>query len=74
MIDNKTLKLYNQPVSEEKMKIRIITNANKVYFINVKSNNFEEVVQKILEKQYIMLNDDTIVLTSAIAEIEKVSN
>ena len=55
------------------MKIRIITNANKVYFINVKNKNFEEVVQKILEKQYIMLNSDTVILTSAIAEIERVA-
>ena len=55
------------------MKIRIITNANKVYFINVKSKKFEEVVEKILEKQYIMLNEDTVILTSAITEIERIS-
>ena len=55
------------------MKIKITTNANKTYFIIVKSSNFEEIVEKILEKKYIMLDKDTAVLTSAIAEIAKVS-
>lgn len=53
------------------MKIKITTNANKSYNIVVKSKNFDELVEKILESKYIRLNENTIVLTSAIIEIEK---
>lgn len=54
------------------MKIEILTFANKVYSITVKSKNFEEVVEKILEKKYLQLNESTVVLTSSITEIKRV--
>lgn len=54
------------------MKIEILTNADKVYSIVVQSKNFEEVVDKILEKKYIKLSEETVILTSSITEIKKV--
>ena len=53
------------------MKIRILTNAKMVYDISVSSNNFEDVVKKILEQQYIRLNENVVLLTSSISEIQK---
>ena len=54
------------------MKIEILTSADKLYSITVKSKNFEEIVERILEKQYIKLDENTILLTSSIIEIKKV--
>ena len=54
------------------MKIEILTISNKAYSITVKSKNFTEVVEKILEKKYILLGENTVVLTSSITEIKKV--
>lgn len=53
------------------MKIRIITNAKMAYDINVASTNFEEVINKILEQKYIKLNENVVLLTSSISEIQK---
>lgn len=54
------------------MKIRIITTANISYDIEVDSKNFESVVNKILEKKYILLNKDVALLTASISEIHKI--
>ncbi|MBR4124077.1 MAG: hypothetical protein IKR12_00740 [Clostridia bacterium] len=53
------------------MKIRIITSAKMAYDINVASNDFEEVIKKILEQQYIKLSENVVLLTSSITEIQK---
>ncbi len=55
------------------MKIRIITNTKLVYDIVVNETNFDSVVNKILEKKYIKLNNNVAILTSAICEIQKLS-
>lgn len=55
------------------MKLKITTTSNKSYNIIVKSKNFDEIIEKILESKYIRLNENTIVLTSAIIEIEKIN-
>ena len=54
------------------MKIRIITNIKNTYDIEIDSNNFENVVNKILEKKYILLNNNLALNTSSIAEIHKI--
>lgn len=53
------------------MKLRIITNAKIVYDVQVESDDFEAVVNKILEKKYLKLNDNLVILTSSISEILK---
>ena len=53
------------------MKIRIITTAKIAYDINVENNNFEDVINKILEQKYIKLSDRKVLLTSSIVEIQK---
>ena len=55
------------------MKIRIITNAQIAYTISVESDDIEEITNKILEKKYLKLNENLIVLTSSISEIRKIA-
>ena len=54
------------------MKIRIITTAKIAYEMYVESKNFEETVKKIVEQKYIKLDKNTVLLTSAIVEIQKI--
>ncbi len=54
------------------MKIKIVTSANTVYAIDVESNDFDMVVEKILSKKFLKLNKNTVVLTSSIVEIQKI--
>ena len=54
------------------MKIRIITLAKMIYDITVDSTDFETVVNKILEKKYLKLNNNVILMTSSIAEFHRI--
>ena len=65
--------IYNICNEIKKMKIRIITNTKLIYDIVVNETNFDIVVNKILEKKYIKLNNNVAILTSAICEIQKLS-
>lgn len=53
------------------MKIRIIANNKMTYNINIESDNFDDVIKKILEQKYIKLNENVVLLTSSITEIQK---
>ena len=53
------------------MKIRIITLKNVAFDLAVKGDDFDEVVNKIFEKQLIKVNDITYVQTNCIAIIQK---
>lgn len=54
------------------MRIKIVTNANTVYAIDVENNDFDMVVEKILSKKFLKLNKNTVVVTSSIVEIQKI--
>ncbi len=53
------------------MKIKLTTVLGKTYNIMVKEKDFNNVVKKIMEKQYIELDDNTIITTNTISEIKK---
>ena len=53
------------------MKIRIITT-KKNYDVDVDEMDFENIANKILEKRYIKLSENEILLTSAIIEIQRI--
>lgn len=54
------------------MKIRIITLSKMIYDITVDSTDFEAIVNKILEKKYLKLNNNVILMTSSIAEFHRI--
>ena len=55
------------------MKIKLTTVLGKTYSIIVREKDFQTVIKKIMEKPYIELDDNTIVTTSSISEIKRVS-
>ena len=54
------------------MKIQITTNAKTIYNVEAKGKKLEEIVEKILEQKYILLNENVAILTSSIVEIKKI--
>lgn len=55
------------------MKIRIITTTRLAYNLTVDNDNFDEVVSKLLEKKYLKISDNLVIVTSSISAIQRIA-